>query len=259
MLEAAEYGDNSFVTLTYSDEHLPSDGSLRPRDLTLFLKRLRFAYSGLKIRYFGVGEYGDDSFRPHYHLALFGFPTCLRGITDNRRRRCCEICDDVHRLWGLGRIECGTLTEQSAAYVAGYVTKKMTQSTDPRLEGRFPEFARMSLRPGIGGRFMDEVASTLLEHGLEKNEEDVPAQLQHGKRKWPLGRYLRQQLRVKIGKEKNHPTAAYEQSLRLLPLQEAAKTDPINFSLSKQIMTQYEGSARNVIARSKLYKKRGTI
>lgn len=63
----------------------------------------------------------------------------------------------------------------------------------------------MSLRPAIGLEMLDEVASALLENDLENALEDVPLGLQHGTKKWPLGRYLRRQLRARIGREKNAP------------------------------------------------------
>ena len=47
----------SFITLTYDDEHLPKDLSLKPKDLTDFWKRLRKDY-GKPIKYFACGEYG---------------------------------------------------------------------------------------------------------------------------------------------------------------------------------------------------------
>lgn len=73
VLEASCHAQNCFVTLTYADEHLPPDGSLCKRDLTLFLKRLRKSRPGQKIRYFACGEYGERLRRPHYHLILFNY------------------------------------------------------------------------------------------------------------------------------------------------------------------------------------------
>lgn len=201
MLEMNLHSDNSFVTLTYDDEHLPPDGSLVPRDMSLFLKRLRKSVSPGKFRFFGVGEYGDISERPHYHLALFGFPVCRRGGTQYFRdgRQCCEVCSQVAFSWGRGRIHIGSLTAHSAQYVAGYVTKKMTRADDIRLNGRHPEFSRQSNRPGIGADFMHEVASSLLAHDLEELS-DVPLTLRQGARELPLGRYLRRRLRELTGK-----------------------------------------------------------
>lgn len=65
MLEAAQYEDNCFITLTYDDEHLPLGMSLVPKDLQDFLKRFRSRIAPIKVRYYGVGEYGDQTQRPH--------------------------------------------------------------------------------------------------------------------------------------------------------------------------------------------------
>lgn len=231
MLEAAQYGDNCFCTLTYRPEALPSDMSVHPRVLSLFVKKLRKAVRPIQLRYFGVGEYGDKSGHPHYHLALFNFPSCLYGRTRHHVQSCCSICTSVEKAWGLGRIELGTLTPHSMAYVAGYLNKKMTRDSDPRLEGRRPEFARMSLRPGIGTGMMHELASTLLELGTD-NMVDVPAVLEHGTTRYPLGRYLRRKLRTFIGREANAPQEALEQYAKELhPLREAA------FNASKPLKT----------------------
>lgn len=212
MLEAAQYSDNCFLTLTYDDDHLPTDMSVSPRVIQLFMKRLRKKWPN-KIRYFACGEYGDQTMRPHYHIAVFNLPTCERGITrfSKTAQSCCAICDLVKETWGNGNIMIGTLEPKSIAYIAGYITKKMTKKDDPRLQGRLPEFARMSLRPGIGLGMMDELASTLMEHKLDEKMIDVPTSLQHGKNKWPLGRYLRRKLRARIGREENAPIETVQQ------------------------------------------------
>lgn len=81
----------------------------------------------------------------------------------------------------------------------------MTSEDDERLDGRHPEFARMSLRPGLGAHMMDEVASAILENDLHLTMEDVPAGLRHGSQIWPLDRYLRERLRERIGRDKKTP------------------------------------------------------
>lgn len=66
-----------FVTLTYNDEHLPSEG-VCVRDCQLFFKRFRerlskqFNYN-VPFRYILFSEYGKLHHRPHYHFILFGF------------------------------------------------------------------------------------------------------------------------------------------------------------------------------------------
>jgi len=141
------------------------------------------------IRYYLVGEYGDETHRPHYHAALFGVSTL-----DTAPGEC----------WEYGLHHVGDLTLQSAQYVAGYVTKKLTNHDNPLLDGRHPEFARMSLRPGIGATAVPDIAETLSDvHGarLVSALGDVPTSLRHGRRSLPLGRYLRSKLREEMGFE----------------------------------------------------------
>lgn len=194
MLEAADHDDNSFVTLTYGDKDLPADGSVRPGDVQLWLKRFRKRVAPDKIRFFAVGEYGDNNWRPHYHVALFGFAPC--AYLDRRFDCPCLSCTVVRETWGFGHVTVDRLEEGSARYVVGYVVKKMTGVDDVRLSGRHPEFARMSLRPGIGADAMWSVASEMMRY-----DASVPVALGRGRKKWPLGRYLRNKLKEMTGRE----------------------------------------------------------
>lgn len=207
LLELTQHKLSTFLTLTYAEEHLPENGTLVPEHVQLFLKRLRKKYDK-PIRYFLCGEYGDASERPHYHLALFGYPNCFKGRTHRRRSgHCCDPCDRVQQLWRYGLTYAGDLSEQSAAYIAGYVTKKLTRADDERLNGRHPEFARMSLRPGIGAYFADEIADRLLRHDLEDVIPDVPTSVAIGKREMPIGKYIRRKVRERIGRDVKAPEA----------------------------------------------------
>lgn len=203
MLESTQHAHNSFVTLTYSDETVPRSGNVDPSELSGFIKRLRKA-AGYKIRFYGCGEYGSRTRRPHYHAAIFGYPSCERGRTDQMHDgKCCDNCNTVLDAWKKGRIDVAPLEQGTASYVAGYVTKKYGGENTP--EGKTRPFSRMSNRPGIGLDAMHELASSLLKHDLEKELIDVPITLRHGKHEWPLGPYLRRNLRTFIGREKNAP------------------------------------------------------
>lgn len=268
MLEANLHPVNSFVTLTYSDDQIPyTQGALQTlnrKDLTDFLKRLRWDYQPSQLRYFSVGEYGDQTERPHYHLALFNYPPCARGVTRiNGRQDCCDICVRIARIWGQGIIHSGQLESSSAAYISGYVTKKFTSPKDPRLQGRKEEFATMSLKPGIGAGFMDEVASTLLEHSLDQLP-DVPNALAHGGRPRPLGRYLTRRLRERIGSSPDAPQSTLQANKdRLQPMRDhAAKIAPVQGftnAFKSTIIDAHEGQYQRLVARTNLTKKRGSI
>lgn len=263
MLEAALREDNSFVTLTYDDEHLVRE-TLEPNHVKDWLKRLRSRISPLRVRYYLVGEYGDETGRPHYHAALFGFPTCRFEKTQYRNGllRCCTQCELVRDTWGFGNVFLGTLEINSAQYVAGYVTKKMTRFDDPRLKvGQHPEFARMSLRPGIGGDFMHEVASTHMQFNLDKSQADVPSALRHGKRVLPLGRYLRKRLRKFVGKNEKISQEAFDQvQADMRSLYEGAKLhSPDTVSPKERLVKLGNQKVLQMEAKAKIFKSRKKI
>lgn len=105
----------------------------------------------------------------------------------------------------------------SANYIAGYVTKKMTSVSDERLQGRRPEFARMSLKPGIGARALEAVALAMMRSKLDQSMVDVPTGLRHGAEVLRLGRYLRRKLREEIGRSPACPVPQVgEEELRLV-------------------------------------------
>jgi len=269
LLEATQHPQNSFWTLTYSDDNVPLTedalGTLEPSHLTAFLKRLRKAYQPLKIRYFYVGEYGDITERPHYHLALFNMPGCLRGITQvDRRGNCCSVCDTVRRIWGYGLVHAGILEANSCTYIAGYVTKKLTSKDDPRLKGRTQEFARMSLKPGIGATFMPEVASAYLSHNLHSTRTDVTTALRQGRSVLPLGRYLTRLLRQHVGMTPNAPPETIQKKMEELrelreKAQEMAPKGLYLETFKSLIIDSNEGKYRQAFARSKRNQKRAVL
>lgn len=177
-----------------------------PRELQLFLKKLRVSIPE-RIRYYGVGEYGDYSGRPHYHLAIFGMPDPRHNgwRTSLPSDPACECV--VCKSWGKGLVDIGLVTRESAAYICGYTTKRATCVGDSRLDGRHPEFARMSLRPGIGCAAMPVVSEAVKKSGYVAKTGDVPAVLRHESKMWPLGRYLRGKLRENLGLHRALPTA----------------------------------------------------
>lgn len=214
LLEAIDAGEAncSFVTLTYAQDQ----ASLLPEHLQLWLKRFRKRVAPRRVRFFGVGEYGDISWRPHYHVALFGHGPCVGGVRLNGECQCSQ-CLDVRQTWGFGHVLVARLEMKSAQYIAGYVVKKMTRRDDPRLYGRAPEFSRMSLRPGIGASAMENVASEILRYDLHK-DRDVPLALRYGDRLMPLGRYLRRRLRVLVGKDEKTPPGGLQEAANRLSL-----------------------------------------
>jgi hypothetical protein len=248
ILERHQHEDACFVTLTYNDENLPQGGTLVPRDPTLFLKKLRKAIEGsaINLRYDLVGEYGDETQRPHYHLALYGLGEKHKELIQSK--------------WSLGFTLVGSLTIDSAQYIAGYVTKKMTSKADPRLNGRHPEFARMSRHNGgLGAGAMKQVATTFTSdpHGVDFLIEngDVPNGLQYGGKSLPLGRYLKTKLREECGYEntKGQPKALQKQAEQMHDLLKDTLPNP--FYRKQTYLEANKQKMRNIESRTKLFTK----
>jgi hypothetical protein len=170
MHEAAQYDHNVFVTLTYEDECLPNGEWLVPRDLELFLKRLRKWRWSLvpddvlsrwraRVRFFASGEYGEYTGRPHYHALLFNcdFPDKVKVGKELFES------EQLSKLWPYGGHRIGEVTARSANYVAQYSMKKLGSRLDCDGDGvvRPRPFLRMSRRPGIGARFVDRYSGDL--------------------------------------------------------------------------------------------------
>lgn len=176
VLERFCHKDAAFVTLTYSPENLPVGGTLVKEHVQLFLKRLRKSFPS-PLRYFCAGEYGARTFRPHYHLIIFGLAPGNDSL--------------LSKSWGKGLIHCGSFSLDSASYVAGYVTKKHVHKNDPLK--RLPEFILSSRRPGIGFGAVSDLCETFHNNYLEEISRDtqkLPSVLKICGKLYPLGRYI---------------------------------------------------------------------
>ncbi|QGH72661.1 MAG: replication associated protein [Microviridae sp. ctbuH30] len=165
MHEADLYNKNCFITLTYSKRYLPPGGTLVLSHFQDFMKRLRFRF-GPGIRFFHCGEYGELRGRPHYHALLFNFdfPDKYEWRRTDLDFQCWRS-PALEELWRFGNSEIGSVTFESAAYVARYITKKITGPmaalaytdfdlvTGEVFGEKKPEYCTMSRRPGIGAGY----------------------------------------------------------------------------------------------------------
>ena len=251
VLESYLHEECCFVTLTYDDDHLPDGETLVPEHLRNWLKRLRRALEPTKIRYYAVGEYGDESQRPHYHACLFGI-----GKSDQ---------EQIDRAWSKGFTYTGDLTADSAQYTAGYTVKKLTNADDPELGGRYPEFARMSNRPGIGADAVSEIADAVKEVWRHQTycDLDVPFSMSVGRKSFPIGRYLRHKLRDELGMPEGGRNSmdVYEKSkeLSLLLSDKIANSTSEPHTLANVLAEKNRQKLRNAESRSKIYKQRKTL
>lgn len=155
--------ENCFITLTYSDENLVHGGqtpTLYPRDLQLFLKKLRKKF-GKGIRFFACGEYGDENNRPHYHACIFGMDFKDKQYYRSRKGIKYYVSQTLAELWPQGTHTIGECNFETAAYVARYVMKKKTgpHALFYKELGILPEFTRMSRRPGVGSGWLEKYQS----------------------------------------------------------------------------------------------------
>lgn len=156
----------SVLTLTYDDDHLPQDGSLVRSHLTQFIEKVRYRYRGQIVRFFGCGEYGEKSLRPHYHLILFG-PEIVDKVPARKGKSgqvlySSQLLDEC---WdNRGFVVCEEFHVQAAAYIAAYIMKKKDfdsdengfyEAVDPDgvISRRVAPFVTSSQRPAIGDSF----------------------------------------------------------------------------------------------------------
>lgn len=213
MLEAQSHEHSFFSTFTYEKE--PAGGTLVKDHICSTFHRLRKLAAGRSkaVRFFAVGEYGDQHQRPHYHAAVFG----LSAQESDLITRAWHGLRDPEHGAAPGFCYHGSLTPDSASYIAGYVTKKLTNKDDPvvaaRLGDKAPEFAVMSRRPGLGmlryEAFYDAL-STRAGALYISRFGDVPVAFNVGGRMLPLGRTMRDALRFGLFGQTGMPARAKE-------------------------------------------------
>jgi len=167
--ESELYLKNCFITLTFRDacpwwpgikpgQKVDPTFSLHKFHFQDFMKRLRFRFAGSAaagIRYFHCGEYGEELERPHHHACLFNFDFPDKKLWQTRDGIRLYRSEILEELWPYGYSTIGAVTFDSAAYVARYVTKKITGSpAAAHYSGRLPEYNSMSRRPGIANKWL---------------------------------------------------------------------------------------------------------
>lgn len=176
MLEAKQYKNNYFITLTYDDINMKFNQmintetgeiknvpTLCPKDLQKFIKKLRrhyeYKYNHIGIRFYACGEYGSKNNRPHFHIILFNIPIFdLKAHHKNALGDNIYTSDEISKIWNKGIIGIGEVTYQSVCYTARYMTKKHKglDKNYYKNNGLYPEFSRMSRKPGIGREYYEE-------------------------------------------------------------------------------------------------------
>lgn len=142
----AEFVNSStcvFFTLTYDNDNLPESNSVVRSDITNFVRRVRRSLeykekgSGKELRYFIVSEYGDTTYRPHYHGFFFNINPLFEKL-DNYQ-------SFISKHWDKGFVSTGKPSAARFNYVCKYVIKPK-----PVCEHLAKPFLVCNRRPAIG-------------------------------------------------------------------------------------------------------------
>jgi len=192
--------DNSFITLTYSDKNLKSE-KLQYVDFQLFAKRLRkkifteakkqgYDPEEKKISIFVTGEYGDRTKRPHWHAIIFNYrpSDCIYKYSNERGDKV-YTSQSLTDLWTHGHTEVGSVTFESAGYVARYAAKKLIHGTDQSHD--YQPISKKSSKHAIGKKFLEKYWKDIFNYGHVILENGTKSSIPRYYEKWLL---------------KNHPT-----------------------------------------------------
>lgn len=172
--ESKRWSVQHFITLTYENPPMSNNGfmTLRKSDLQKFFKRLRKKHN---FRYYGVGEYGSNNKRPHYHVILLAdAQTSVEVITK------AWLTDfDAPAVAGLPFF--GTVEEASIRYTIGYYDKGDWYPQHKR-DDRDPEFSVMSKNLGL-----NFLTSELIDYIVSRPDKPF---LYHDGFKVPIPRYF---------------------------------------------------------------------
>lgn len=182
-LEAKQYKNNYFITLTYNENNIlipekmydtetgeimyENDGSwkgtLVKEDLQRFMnsyrKWLERDYNWEGIKFYACGEYGEIGERPHYHIIMMNNPNLEQEIIGKNSKGIYHTNKRIEKIWGKGFITIEKANWDTIACCICYCQKKLYGEL--KIEhygsrGQIPIFAQMSRRPGIGRAYYEE-------------------------------------------------------------------------------------------------------
>jgi len=178
--EAKMHEDNSFITLTYDDNHLKSD-RLIYSDFQLFMKKLRKTQNE-PIGMFVTGEYGERKKRPHWHAIIFNWRPrdCEYKYTSDRGDTVFTSAT-LTNLWGNGNAELGSVTFESAGYCARYAAKKLVHGEDVE---KYQPISKKSSKNAIGKKFLEKYWTDIFNYGYVILDNGTKSSIPRYYEKW---------------------------------------------------------------------------
>lgn len=166
--EAQMHEYNTFITLTYDNEHV-GDNKLDYTDFQKFMKKLRRTYPNKQIGFMACGEYGETNRRKHWHAILFNHDfgdkiveeKTINGDFTYQSKK-------LDQIWAYGRTQIGSVNFKSCAYVARYCLKKTgDKTTDP--------IFKTSRMYAIGSSWLKKYFKAILQGTIVTNEKNLVA------------------------------------------------------------------------------------
>lgn len=172
-----------FITLTYDTQHVPitQNGfmTLKKSDLQNFFRILR-KQTGKKIKYYAVGEYGEEKHRPHYHAIIMN-ATQLEILQAWRTKSTKKVKGTP-----IGEVHFGDTQQAAIEYCFGYLQKGCRIPMHKK-DDRLPKFQLFSKR--LGANYINEKTIKWHKDDLE-NRMYLPV----GQDKFPMPRYFKEKI-----------------------------------------------------------------
>lgn len=181
-----------FITLTYEDDHLPFSEkgypTLKNKDFQSFMKRLRKPPKHLQlfqltnVRYYAIGEYGSESYRPHYHAIMFNLPKSY-----------VDYPEILQSIWTHGYVHVAECNVKTIAYTTKYMMKTFT--TDGRHPDDDRQRERLMASNGLGKSYLNEKRKTFY------HETQTPYIIGYGGQKISMPRYYKEKIFSKLERQ----------------------------------------------------------
>lgn len=174
--EAQMHPNSMFLTLTYDDKKHKATGTrLNYLHFQEFMKSLREKKTRgitdkslrekLKISYMVTGEYGELNKRPHWHALIFNhWPSDTEYLRTSERGDTLYWSDEIDSLWSKGDHDFGTVTLDSASYVARYAAKKLVHGQDQSHD--YHPLHKTSSKNAIGRSWIEKHKTHTFQNGF---------------------------------------------------------------------------------------------